>query len=304
MDIWIYDQQIHSNSQKTVALPVYENELTSGFDIMYEIPLSGSLSLLCRGDNKKLRSDQKEVVIDKPVLTGNFGSYLVVVNRGNNSITLAHGNARLPTLERQGNNLVNGGQYEFSPGKSGVYRLQPNSADKLEIEDGQRRTAVSLPHTQDNYLYKVEYSPQGAVLTDARPLTMIGAPVPVEVEFSGDDIPAANREKLVEELDNALRRYQVPFFIAGSESAPWEQLVHHTLIITIATGRQAPRPPLNRELVSGSVAVSLLRNGVAIVQAEDNYKDFFDEASVYSAAARFIREDTSFYNEVIQYVMS
>ncbi|GHV44725.1 hypothetical protein AGMMS49546_29150 [Spirochaetia bacterium] len=278
-------------------MPAYENELTGGFDIMYEIPLSDSISLLCRGDNKKLRSDQKEVEIDKPVLTDGFGSYLVVVNRGKNSITLARGNARIPTLERQGNYLTSGGQYEFSPGVKAVYRIHPDNADQFEIEDGQKRTAVILPQTRDNYLYKVEYSPQSAVLFDARPLAMIGEPIYAAVEFRGRSLSDAEKNIFIQGLQRGIQNNNA---LVQITPPPPEVQIFHSFVITVNTMIRPPSPPANTELIQCDVSIAFARNGTTVQQSEQKriseLGSYTDRA--FSLAANFIRDNGAFFQGV------
>lgn len=295
--------------RKTAIYNTQKNETV--FYPVYAIPLNAKNLLKGQYDSSiffvRASSDiTEEITIPPPRYLENDNMYLVFSNASGNSTGLLQGNAFLSDFGNTGTTTINAGTTAIFEGPISRFRNISLYPSKITIPD------IAF---NPGFIYHFIFDGNMAALTDARPLTMIGEPAPVKVEFAcgifspanstltGENIPQANWEKLIEELDNAFKRYQVPLYVGSSESAPWEQLVHHTIGITITIGRQAPKPPLNREMITGNIAVSLSRNGVVIARTEDKKTTTFDEAGVYSAAAQFIRENSAFYNRITQYIM-
>jgi hypothetical protein len=174
------EQRVAAKSGGRVSLAVEDATLTGGFDILYEIPLSGTVRLFCRGDHKTIRENQRAFTVGDPLITENYGTYIIITNTVNNAISLYSGGEALPGWEQKGNpaggnSIVRSGRREFSKGETPVFRIEPDRHDNYVIRDGRKNIPLALPpNPERNYLYSFEYGAGGAKLTDARPLHRIG----------------------------------------------------------------------------------------------------------------------------------
>jgi hypothetical protein len=176
-NISIDNQIVEKNKDKTVELPVYENELSAGFDITYEIPLSESVSLFCKGDKQTIRKEQSAMKINAPLLNEDYGCYVKITNKANNSVAFINGNSRIPILEQRGNYVIAGSRYEFSPNETAVYKIDDDFiSNNYAIRDGRKDNSLIIPEIRQNYLYQYEYGADGLVMIDARPLHRTGEP--------------------------------------------------------------------------------------------------------------------------------
>jgi hypothetical protein len=292
----ILTQRVGAGMAATITLPVYNNELTSGFDILYELPLSKTLTLFCKGDKRKINKEQAMLQIDAPVFLENYGSFLVLSNKANNSIVLTSSDARLPALEQKGEYALAGTHYEFAPGTSAVYQLAADG--RYLIEDGSKKIEVPLPPIRKNHVYRVAYSAAGVELIDVRTLETCGDPLYCTVVFSGDALPAAEQQKLLAELNNALQRNRAPFLVVrNGERALKEQSASYTFTITFAAETQPTKPPLNIATIKCDMTLALARNGKTLETASKSYTEM-DSTGVYRVALAFIRDEMQFYQSI------
>jgi len=174
--------QINKKSKTNkISLLVEDATLSSGFNIFYEIPLSNSVSLICRGDHRTFRENQSSFVIAEPRITENYGTFITIHNRVNNAITFNSGGTTNPLWEQKGNpvtgnNLTWTDKREFSPGETAVYKIDTySSGDNYFILDSGKNISLTLPQKiENNYRYSFEYSRNALELVDARPLNRIG----------------------------------------------------------------------------------------------------------------------------------
>ncbi|MDR2634324.1 MAG: hypothetical protein LBC51_12000 [Treponema sp.] len=170
-NIRIDHQLVEKNKDRTLELPVYENELSAGFDITYEIPLSASVSLFCKGDTQTVRKEQTSIQIKAPVLDEDYGCYVSITNKAHTGVAFVNGNSRIPGLEQRGDYAVPGSRYEFAPHETAVYKID---GDFIAVRDGKQEHPLGIPQIRQNYLYRYEYRTGGPVMIDARPLRRAG----------------------------------------------------------------------------------------------------------------------------------
>jgi hypothetical protein len=213
----------------TVSLAVEEATLTGGFDILYEIPLSDTVRLFCKGDHKTIRERQTTFTVGEPTLTENYGTYIKITNRADNAISFYTGSEANPGWEQKGGPVA--GDYmartnrrEFSKDETPVFRIDVNSRhDRYVIRDSREHIPLVLPpKVERNYLYSFEYSDRGVELLDARPLHRIGEPAWVQI-LSGARgtmplLATGNRLSLFAPTDRGLVRYD--FDSAGNGGNP------------------------------------------------------------------------------------
>jgi hypothetical protein len=184
-------QKVAGKSGGAVSLAVEDATLTGGFDILYEIPLSDTVRLFCKGDHKTIRENQKAFTITEPHITENYGTYVKISNTVNNAVSFYTGGEAVPSWEQQGDPLA--GSYlartnrrEFSEGETPVFMVESNSRqDSYFIRDSGKNIPLVLPpQVEGNYLYSFEYSGAGLKLLDARllsrqsPLLRVRPPLP------------------------------------------------------------------------------------------------------------------------------
>jgi hypothetical protein len=175
------NQWVEKKSRGTVILYIEDATLSRGFDIRYEIPLSGSVSLYPIGDHRTIR-DQASFTVNEPHLIDRYGPYLKITNRANNAISFYTNGTVNPSWEQKGSPLNDyitwTDKREFSRDETVIFDIGRDfNHDAYFIRDTRRNVPLVLPQrTEKNYIYEYEYTPQGIVFTDARPLHRIGEP--------------------------------------------------------------------------------------------------------------------------------
>jgi len=185
-----YDVYIEGNIEKRigkksnnnmVTLLIEDGTLSSGFNIYYEIPLSNSVSLFYKGDHRTFREKQVSFTLTQPRSIENYGTYIALTNRANNAVRFLSGGTVNPAWvqtgsPKMGNNLTRSSKREFNPHETVVFKIDINAwQDNHLIRDGRKDSPLILPQNlSNNYLYSFEYTANGVVLTDSRPLYRIG----------------------------------------------------------------------------------------------------------------------------------
>jgi hypothetical protein len=173
-------QSVAGKSGGTVSLAVEDATLTGGFDIIYEIPLSDTVRLFCKGDHRTIRENQSAFTVSDPRITENYGTYITINNTVDNAISFYSGAEALPGWEQKGdpvngNYITRSGRREFSKGETSVFRIEPDRYDSYVIRDGRKNIPLTFPpNVERNYVYSFEYNSTGAKLADTRPLHRIG----------------------------------------------------------------------------------------------------------------------------------
>jgi hypothetical protein len=183
------DQKVERGAvHKKIFLIMSESGLTGGFDVIYDVPLSASMSLFCVGDNQKIRKEEPSVTIRNPGFTvgkttRNYGTWLKIVNNSKGVISVQSGGRPVSSWEQKGSHLKGNSpsqtnRGEFYPNEEILFFLEENgNYNNYSIRDGQANAPFRLSRFEKNYLYTVEYGGDKTVsLTDARPLTHIGEP--------------------------------------------------------------------------------------------------------------------------------
>jgi hypothetical protein len=212
-----------------VSLAIEDAALTGGFDILYEIPLSDTVRLFCKGDHRTIREKQSAFTVSEPRINENYGTYIKINNTVNNAVSFYTGGEANPAWEQRGdpvagNHITRTGQREFSGGETPVFRIERDSRhDSYFIRDSGKNIPLALPPVvENNYLYSFEYSSAGAVLADSRPLSRIGESAWVKT-IPDARLPMAlaaadGRLYLFASTDRGLNRYD--FDSAGNGGAP------------------------------------------------------------------------------------
>jgi hypothetical protein len=174
-------QLVRKQSSARVNLLIEDATLTSGFDILYEVSLSNTVSIFCKGDHRTIREDQTSFTVTEPKLTESYGTYIILRNGVNNAISFYTGGEVNPSWEQRGSpimgdNLSRTDKREFSPAETVVFKIDRSLPQgSLHIRDNRRNIPLILPSdVQGNYAYTFDYTANGATLTDARPLHRIG----------------------------------------------------------------------------------------------------------------------------------
>jgi hypothetical protein len=174
-------QKIDKNSNGTITLYTESGTVSSGFDIWYEIPLTGDVPLYVRGDHRTIRENQNSLTITEPKITENYGRYLVIKNNADNAITLRDGGEIIPLVEQRGipsseNLIIRTDKREFSPGETAVFDLTRSyGSGDFYINDSGKNIPISIPQPlQRNYLYSFTFDGSTVTPTDSRPLHRAG----------------------------------------------------------------------------------------------------------------------------------
>jgi hypothetical protein len=289
---------IPHDGEKLISLPAFFGELHDGYRVVYRVKLLDDIFIrVPRNENIIINNNQETALVESPGFYTD-ASFLILKNEGKQTISLKRDNEYLNSLV-QGDPQKYGSPY-LTPGSRQVYELKPGGND-LSIETDQYRLIkFPLTNAAPGYRYSFVFNGSEAVITDARPLTRIGEPEPVTVEFAGDAMPRTDKEKLIAELENSFKRYQVPLRITDSaESTHGEPLVRYTLILTLNTQVQPSRPPANMELIRGEISITLLRNGLTIGQAGKKNITEMNRDGVLRVVTNLIQENADFYRRLI-----
>jgi hypothetical protein len=212
-----------------ISLAVEDAVLTGGFDILYEIPLSGSVRLFCKGDHRTIRENQNAFTVADPNITENYGTYIKITVAVDNAVSFYSGGEALPSWEQRGDPMT--GNYpartsrrEFSRGETPVFRIDADSRyDSYAVRDSGKNIPLALPpKVEQNYLYSFEYTGSGVSLADARPLSRSGESAWVktiaEARLPMPLVSAGGRLYLFASAERGLNRYD--FDSAGNGGAP------------------------------------------------------------------------------------
>jgi hypothetical protein len=176
------DQKVSQNSSGTVTLYIESGQRSRGFDIWYELPLTGTVPIFCKGDHRTIRENQTSLTIIEPQITENYGTFLVIHNKADSAIVFYTGDKFNQPVEQRGspvrgNSLVEmPDRSEFSPDEAAVFDISGDSGlESYTIREGRKTTPLALPQPlQKNQVYAFEYNTDGIKLTDARPLHRVG----------------------------------------------------------------------------------------------------------------------------------
>jgi hypothetical protein len=186
-DVYIESKEMkkigkRSNNNK-VTLLVEDGTLSGGFNILYEIPLSNSVTLFYKGDHRVFRENQTSFIIAEPHPIENYGTFITLHNRVNNAVRFfSGGTANSAWVQTgnpaMGNNLTRSDKREFDPNETVVFRIEYDSGlNDYSIRDGSKPYPLVIPqNVRNNYCYSFEYSKDGVTLTDSRPLYRVGEP--------------------------------------------------------------------------------------------------------------------------------
>jgi hypothetical protein len=169
-----------NTTNNKVTLLTEDGTLSGGFDIFYDIPLTATVSIFCRGSHETFRVDGS-YTIKEPRFTVNEGTYITILNRVNNAITFNTGSLVNALWEQtgspvMGNNIVPTNKREFSFNETAVFKIDINAGfDNHFIRDSRKNTPLIFPYKiERNYRYTFEYNTDGLKFIDARPLHRIG----------------------------------------------------------------------------------------------------------------------------------
>jgi hypothetical protein len=181
------DQKVeHGAKGGKIYLTLEDQGLTSGFNILYEIPLSDKMSLFCFGDNKKIINNQNYIRIAPPVftmdkITRNYGIWIKIINKSNNTIALQNGGTYYGIWEQRGDHLrgnapIMSGRQELGPKNTGLYNIEQDiDFENYTVKDSRNNIPLKLPgNIKKNHLYTFEYDDKNIMLIDQRPLQNIG----------------------------------------------------------------------------------------------------------------------------------
>ena len=175
------DQQIKKNTSGMVTLSIESGTLSRGFDIWYEILLSNTVPIFCKGDHRTIREKQNSLTITEPKITEIYGVFLAIRNNADSAITFNTGGTVNPSIEQRGspaagNYLARTDRREFSPGQTAVFDISSDSGrENYTVQESRKSTRLVLPQPLlKNYLYTIDYNADGCTLSDVRPLHRIG----------------------------------------------------------------------------------------------------------------------------------
>ncbi|MDR2500313.1 MAG: hypothetical protein LBD37_04425 [Treponema sp.] len=222
-------QLVRKGSSAPVSLALEDAALTGGIDILYEIPLSGTVVLYCKGDHRTIRENQSSLTVTEPRITENYGTFIALTNRADNAISFYAGGTAEPSWEQKGspaagNHLTWTDKREFSRNETAVFSIRRDSGtDDFHIRDSRRNIPLRLPPLMaGNFLYSFEYNGSAAVLVDERPLRRV-AESPWAKTIAGAEglvWPAPGNEQSSFFAPAAQGLFRHDFDSAGSGGAP------------------------------------------------------------------------------------
>ncbi|MCL2209130.1 MAG: hypothetical protein FWB89_03110 [Treponema sp.] len=172
------NQKINKNSSGNISLHTESGFLSAGFDIWYEIPISDSVPVFLKGDHRTLRENQTSLNINEPVINENYGRFLVIKNKADNAVTFRTGGTVNSLMEQRGSfpYLSRSEKFEFSPGETAVFDISRDLGNEnYIIYDSRRSIPFTIPQTlKRNYRYSFDYTVNGLIFADSRPLHRIG----------------------------------------------------------------------------------------------------------------------------------
>jgi hypothetical protein len=277
-----------SKNNETIFYPVYEVPVGAH---TLKGQIDGSIFFVIKKDtgNKKTNT---EVTIPNPSRFENNSVYVVFRNEGS-SVSLQHGNSFLT--------LIGSSETTVNAGEIAVYEVTPLTFRNIELyPHGEKVPALDM---QPSFVYIFTFDGTSVTLNDARPLHKIGEAVPASLVFRADAIPDAEQKRFAETLQVALQQNGVPVRIAADSDTARQGLSAYTIVITISSAIQPPRPPTNMQLVTGDVEAAFLRDGKTVAQSGKRAITEMDMAGFYRVAARFIRDNKQFFLDMAKEVI-
>jgi hypothetical protein len=221
-------QLVGKGSRAAVSLALEDASLTGGFDILYEIPLSDTVVLYCKGDHRTIRENQSSLTVTDPHITENYGTFISLTNRADNAISFYSGGTAEPSWEQKGspaagNHLTWTDKREFSRNETAVFSIRRDSGtDNFHIRDSRRNIPLRLPPLMTGYVYAFEYDGASVSLVDERPLRRIGESSWAKTLAGADGLvwPAPGDEGPSCFVPTARGLFRHDFDSAGSGGAP------------------------------------------------------------------------------------
>jgi hypothetical protein len=263
---------------------------------LYDIPLTANYVLKNQIDSAVffVVKPQVRITIQVPPPRDleNSNAYLVVRNKSSGSVSLMRGSSFVPLLPEKKETTLNAGE-------SGVYQGAARQFDNLSFYHS---SAIFPKDTYNNgYVYYYDFDGREITLVEARLLAKIADPLVALVSFSGA-IPEAEQQMLLAELNTALQKNKMPLIGATKTDATMQnQQVHYGLNITLATTAQEAKPPFNIATIKTDVALAFLRNGTTLQIVSKSFNEI-DTSGVYRVVAAFIRDNSQFYQSLINYM--
>ena len=263
-------QMVGKGSSAPVSLAVEDATLTGGIDILYEIPLSDTVVLFCKGDHRTIRKNQSSLTVSDPDITENYGTFIALTNKADNAISFYSGGTAEPSWEQKGspvagNHLTWTNKREFSRNETAVFSIRRDSGNEnFYIRDSRRNIPLRLPPAMTgNFLYSFEYDGSAVAFIDERPLRRAGESSWTKTIADADGLiwPAPGNEKTSFFVPTARGLFRHDYDSAGSGGAP---VFFGERVEIVHAGRTG-----NGFLLAGYAQTGNTFRPIALVQGED-----------------------------------
>jgi hypothetical protein len=297
---------VPAHTERTVVLPRYTGEVDGGCRLTYRVNLlDGVYITIRRAENVIVAPGQKRLVIENAVFASPE-TFVVLRNRSIHTVKVRSGapfsESYRVSLDEAGDERRYGSANIAADASALFDNIPSRIALSVESDNYQTRPFPVDDFTR-GFRYVFVFDGAEVTLADMRPLCAIGQPIAAAVAFDGA-IPESDRDALRKALNDGLAANNAPLrvlpgdgvFVETDEAGESGKAVFS---IAVAPGTKAPAPPLNRELHTGEVTVTLSRADRVIVEHKAVVTEF-DEAGVYRALCRFLAGDARLYREIAE----
>jgi len=267
-------------------------EVAETYYPLFEIPITDSWSLQMERSEYHFQVDNlvalQEIEINLPSNFNSSFSYIMFLNNSRNAgISIS----RNDLTER-----MNG--MNFSPVKSNinvgeiiVYQIDPRIIHYLRVNPMNYHFG-ELTY-QSGYLYKFIFDGNNVNLTDARPLTEIGAKAPMAVKFNGYEISESDKRRIIEALRTEFDRYNIPLRpLFPEEEAFYENRIFYSMEVVLNLR--------STETIQGDLSIVLLLNGNELrSSARRSIRGVMQQSRIIQQVVNTLRELSDFYTAII-----
>jgi TolB-like protein len=123
---------------------------------------------------------------------------------------------------------------------------------------------------------------------------------PVSVTFAGAALTGEEKDTLLEDLQQAIRKYNVPLELVLPDQAAEPNL--YNFIITLRMAKKPPAAPAYTEIVTGDIILALNQGRKNLKQSERKQISEMDSEYFVRRGAEFIRGNKAFFDSVTEIV--
>jgi hypothetical protein len=294
---------VPARSERTVSLPRYRGELNDGYSLTYRVNLlDGVYIRVPRDEHIIVAPEQGTLVIEKAEFM--FPETFVVLrNRSARTVRVREGAVRYRRGLKEAGRKRHYGSADIAAGGSALFD-GIDTRTTLEVEsDNYQPIPFPIDDFKQGFRYIFVFDGAEVTLADARPLFAIGQPLAAAVEFD-DGVTETEQAALLKALNDGLAANNAAVRVLPG--LPGEEVFTETggekdvvFFIAMTHGSSPAVPPLNRELRTGEVTVTLSRAGRILAEHRAAVADF-DEDGVYRTLRRLFAGDTRLHQKIAE----